>query len=161
MLALNKAEAIKTIHFLQGLTDPELDRIAALCKEQSLGTGELYQGEGKSDNQVHLILEGKIAVVVHIPNVTNLKNEIILDVLRDGDAFGWSYLLNTAPTSTLLVLDTTKTLNLNAQDLLGLCETEYHIGFILMRNLSTLIANKLRRNRMSMLNAIVAIRGEC
>jgi hypothetical protein len=30
-----------------------------------------------------------------------------------------------------------------------------------MRNLSALVASKLKRNRMSILNAIVAIRGEC
>jgi len=160
MAVLTKNEAIKTIHFFQGLTDPELDRVASMCKPQSLGIGEVCREDGKSDNQVHLILEGKIAAVVHIPNITYLKSEIILDVLGGGDVFGWSCLLNSTPMSTLRVLDPTKILNLSAPDLLGLCEKENHIGFIVMHNLSTLIASKLKRNRMSILNAIVAIRGE-
>jgi CRP-like cAMP-binding protein len=161
MLVQNKTEAIKSIHFFSGLAESELDRIAAMCKEQSLDAGEILQEEGKTDNQVHLILAGKIARVVHVPNVTYLKSEIILDVLRDGDVYGWSCLLNNSSTSTLRVLDPTKILNLNAPALLELCEKEHHIGFIVMRNLSTLIASKLRRNRMSILNAIVAIKGEC
>jgi CRP/FNR family cyclic AMP-dependent transcriptional regulator len=161
MVVANRTEAIKTIHFFQGLTDPELDRIAAMCKEQSLGVGETYLEDGKSDDQVHLILSGKIAAVVHIPNITYLKSEIILDVLHDGDVFGWSCLLKSPSTATLRVLDPTKLLNLSAQDLLDLCEKEHHIGYTVMRNLSMLIASKLKRNRMSILNAIVAIRGEC
>jgi CRP/FNR family cyclic AMP-dependent transcriptional regulator len=161
MVVANRTEAIKTIHFFQGLTDPEIDQIAAICKEQSLGVGETIQEEGKTDNQVHLILAGKIARIAHIPNVTSLKSEIILDVLHDGDVYGWSCLLKGSSTATLRVIDPTKILNLSATALLDLCEKEHHIGFIVMRNLSTLIASKLKRNRMSILNAIVAIRGEC
>lgn len=161
MVAQNKTEAIKSIHFFQGLTEPEIDRIAALCKEQTLDVGETLQEEGKTDNQVHLILSGKIARIAHVPNVTYLKSEIILDVLRDGDVYGWSCLLNNSSTSTLRVLDPTKILNLSATALLDLCEKDHHIGYIVMRNLSALISSKLRRNRMSILNAIVAIRGEC
>lgn len=161
MAVLTKTEAIKTIHFFQGLTDPELDRIASMCKPRSLEAGEIYVEEGKPDNDFHLILTGKMAAVVHIPNVTSLKSEIILEVLRDGDVFGWSCLVNSSPTATLRVLDPTELLNVSAQDLLGLCEKEHHIGFVVMRNLSTLITYKLKRNRMSILNAIVAMKGEC
>lgn len=161
MVTLNRIEAIKSIHFFKGLTDPELDQVAALCKEQSLGIGEMFQADGKADNQLHVILEGKIATVAHIPNISYLKSEVILDVLRDGDVFGWSYLLKSTPLSTLRVIDPTRILNINAEELLDLCEANYHIGFIVMHNLSSLITSKLRRNRISMLNAIVAIKGEC
>ncbi len=161
MVVANKTEAIKTIHFFRGLSDPELDQIAAMCKEQSLAAGEIYLEDGKSDNQVHLILSGKIAAVTHIPNVTFLKSEIILDALHEGDVFGWSSLLKSTSTATLRVLNDTIIMNLSANDLLELCEKEYHIGYIVMHNLSALIASKLKRNRMAILNAIVAIRGEC
>jgi CRP-like cAMP-binding protein len=161
MLVENKTDAIKKIHFFRGLTDPELDQIAAMCKQQSLEAGEIYVKEGKPDNDFHLLLTGKMAAVVHIPNVISLKSEIILEVLHDGDVFGWSCLVSSPPTATLRVLDPTELLNVSAPDLLELCEKENHIGFIVMRNLSTLITYKLKRNRMSILNAIVAMKGEC
>jgi CRP-like cAMP-binding protein len=157
---MNKTEGIKAIHFFRGLTDPELERIAALCKEQSLEKKESYLEEYKTDNIVHLILEGKIAAIVHIPNITHVKNEIVVDVLREGDVYGWPFLIKTSPMSNLRVLEPVKLLNLNAQDLLDLCEADHNIGYIVMRNLSTLISSKLKRQRMSMLNAMVAIRGE-
>jgi CRP/FNR family cyclic AMP-dependent transcriptional regulator len=160
MLTMNKTEAIRAIHFFRGLTDPEMERIAALCKEQSLEARESYLEEYKSDNTVHLILEGKIAAIVHIPNVTQVKNEIVVDVLREGDVYGWPFLLKSSPISNLRVLEPAKLLNINAQELLDICETDHHIGFIVMRNLSNLITIKLKRQRMSMLNAMVAMRGE-
>jgi hypothetical protein len=43
--------------------------------------------------------------------------------------------------------------------LISLCERDTQIGYILMKNLSILIAVRLKRNRISTLNAIVAIKG--
>lgn len=159
MLTLSKSVAIKAIHLFQGIADPGLERIAALCKKQSLEVKESYLEDYKSDKIVHLILEGKIVAVVHIPNLT-VKNEIVMDVLRDGDVYGWPFLLKSTPMLNLRVLEPTKLLNLNAQDLLDLCEADHHIGYFVMRNLSNLIASKLRRQRILMLNAIVAIKEE-
>ncbi len=156
----SKSKAIKTIHFFQGLTDDELELVANLCQEHTFGVGELCQTEGQATNRIHLILKGRVGTVVRIPNITYLNSEIILDVLHEGDVFGWSSLIKGTPWSTLRTLDQVEVLYINATDLLDLCEKNNHIGYIIMRNLSSLIASRLRRNRMSILNAIVAIKGE-
>lgn len=160
MEAQGKNEAIKKIHFFNGLTDGEMGQIAQICGTCSFAVGELCQVEGQSTNKIHLIVKGRVGAVRHIPNVSYCSSEIILDTLHDGDVFGWSALIKGTPWSTLRVLDATEVLYLDANDLLNLCELYNHIGYILMKNLSALIASRLRRNRMSILNAIVAIRGE-
>lgn len=160
MVVQNKSEAVKKIHFFKGLSDPELTQIADLCEEHTYAAGELCQVEGQSSNKIHLIVKGRVGAVRHIPNVTYCSSEIILDTLHDGDVFGWSSLIKGTPWSTLRVLDPTEVLSLDTNDLLNLCEGNNHVGYILMKNLSALIASRLRRNRMSILNAIVAIRGE-
>jgi CRP/FNR family transcriptional regulator, cyclic AMP receptor protein len=160
MVVQNKCEAVKCINFFNGLTDSELIEVANICKEHDFGAGELCQIEGQSTNKINLIVKGRVGAVRHIPNVTYCSSEIILDTLHDGEVFGWSALIKGTPWSTLRVLDPTEVLTLDAGELLDLCESNNHIGYILMKNLSTLIASRLRRNRMSILNAIVAIRGE-
>jgi CRP/FNR family transcriptional regulator len=160
MVVANRTEAIRRIGFFQGLTEEEITQVTDLCKEHSYKVGELCQTEGQRSEQVHFILKGRVGTVIHIPNVTYISNEIILDTLHDGDAFGWSSLIRGTPWSTLRVLEPTDVLSVNSADLIGLCEKNSHIGYVLMRNLSALIASRLRRNRMSILNAIVAIRGE-
>jgi CRP-like cAMP-binding protein len=156
----NKTDAIGNISFFQDLTGPELAQIAALCRERTYATGELCQREGEASDDVHIILKGRAGTVVRIPNITYMNSEIIIDVLHDGDIFGWSALIKSTPWSTLRALDPMTVLYISAKELLDLCENNYHIGYIIMKHLSSLIASRLRRNRMSMLNAIVAIRGD-
>jgi CRP-like cAMP-binding protein len=160
MAIANRTEATRRIGFFQGLDESEIALVTDICKERSYGVGELCQIEGQPANQVHFILSGRVGTVVHIPNVTYISSEIILDTLHDGDAFGWSSLIQGTPWSTLRVLEPTDALYVNSNDLIKLCEKNSHIGYILMRNLSSLIASRLRRNRTSILNAIVAIRGD-
>ncbi len=160
MVVQNKSEAVGKIHFFRGLAEPELVQVANICEEHNFEVGELCQVEGQSTNKIHLIVKGRVGAVRHIPNVTYCSSEIILDTLHDGDVFGWSSLIKGTPWSTLRVLDPTEVLTLDAADLINLCESNTHIGYILMKNLSTLIASRLKRNRMNILNAIVAMRGE-
>jgi CRP-like cAMP-binding protein len=150
---------LKKFNFFKGLDDVKLDLISALCKEKSYQIGELCQTEGQSDNQVHFIVKGMVGAAIHIPNISCNTSEIILDTLGPGEVFGWSALINGTPWSTLKVLEATDILIINAEELINLCERDTRLGYILMKNLSILIAIRLKRNRISTLNAIVAIKG--
>jgi CRP/FNR family transcriptional regulator len=159
MAVQNRNTEIENTSLFKGLDKSDIEKIASLCNERSFNVGELCQNEGESTNKVNLIIKGRAGTVVRIPNVTYLNSEIILDVLHDGDVFGWSALIQGTPWSTLRALDPMEVLYLDATELLNLCENNNHIGYVLMRHLASLIASRLRRNRMSILNTIVAIRG--
>jgi CRP/FNR family cyclic AMP-dependent transcriptional regulator len=156
----NMADALKEIRFFKGLSDAELAQIADLSHEQSYAIGEICQAEGQSSNRVHILIKGRLGVILRIPNIAYSSNEIILETLNPGDLFGWSALIKGTPWSTLRVLDTAKVLYINADELLGLCDRNSHIGYIMMKNLANLISSRLRKNRMSILNALVAMKGE-
>lgn len=159
MAVQSKTESVRSIHLFQGLTDSELTMVADLCEEQSFGVGEICQTEGQATDRVTMILQGRVGTVVRIPTITYLNSEIILAVLHGGDVFGWSSLIKSTPWSTLRTLDPVEVLQIKSESLLDLCDKNGHLGFIIMRNLSSLIASRLRRNRASMLNMIVAIKG--
>jgi CRP-like cAMP-binding protein len=143
------------------LTDQELDEVAKICDETSFSEGQICQAEGQAPNRVHLILKGKVGSVARIPNINSPASEIIVEVFQEGDVFGWSSLIKgTTSWPALRALEPVGALYVNAEDLLNLCERNSRIGHIIMRNLSSLIALRLKRNRMSMLNAIAAIKGE-
>jgi CRP/FNR family cyclic AMP-dependent transcriptional regulator len=160
MALQHKYEDLKIIGLFQGLDDAEIKQVANLCEERSFGAGELCQTEGQPSSQLRLITQGRVGTVVRIPSVTYMGNELILDTLCPGDAFGWSALIKGTPWSTLRALEPTNVMCIDADDFLKLCETNNHIGFILMRNLVSLVASRLKRNRMSILNTIVAMRSE-
>jgi CRP/FNR family cyclic AMP-dependent transcriptional regulator len=160
MAVIVSNETLKKIHFFRGLRDEELELLAALCDEQKYALGELVQKENEPSTRVNFILEGSVGAVVHMPGISYGNKELIIDTLKPGDAFGWSALIYGAPWSTLRAIEPARVLYANASDLLKLCEDNNHIGYILMKNLATLISSRLKRNRVSTLNAIAAMRGE-
>jgi CRP/FNR family cyclic AMP-dependent transcriptional regulator len=160
MVVQSRSQAVKRINFFNGLTDSELEQVGDICEEHSFNAGELCQVEGQTTNKINFIIKGRVGAVRTTTNLKYCNNEIVLDVLHDGDVFGWSTLIKGTPWSTLRVIDATDVLTADTGKLLNLCETNNHIGYTLMKNLSALIASRLRQNRISILNAIVGMRGE-
>lgn len=161
MVRQKKADAIKTMRFFDGLIGQELDKVAKICGETSFSEGQVCQAEGQAPSRIHLILKGKVGSVSRIPNAITPGSEMIMEEFLAGDMFGWSSLIkNTASWPAIRALEPVSTLYVEADDLLNLCEQNSRIGYVTMRNLSSLIASRIRRYRVSMLNAIVAIKGE-
>jgi CRP-like cAMP-binding protein len=159
MVMQNKSEALAKTPFFRGLDEAELSHIASHCSERTYAVGEICQTEGQPGDRVNIILKGRAGAVVRIPNISYVSSEIIIDSLVAGDVFGWSSLIKTTPWSTLRVIESMDVLYIGTLDLLKLCENNNHIGYVVMKNLASLIASRLRRNRMSTLNALVAIKG--
>jgi CRP/FNR family transcriptional regulator, cyclic AMP receptor protein len=157
---ITKGEEMKIVQLFRGMNEVEIEEVAALCKERKYAVGEFTQKEGENSSEVHFIVSGRVGTVVRIPNINYTSNEIMLDTLTAGDSFGWSSLIKGTPWSTLKAIEPTTVMYAKSEDLIKLCEKNNHIGFLLMKNLASLISSRLRRNRMSTLNALVAIKGE-
>lgn len=161
MVTQGKVDSVKTIGLFYGLPDPELDEVAKICCETSFSEGQICQTEGEATNRVHLILKGKVGSVNPIRNTLPPGSELILEIFRAGDIFGWSSLIkNSTSWPAIRALEPVTALYIESKDLLELCERKTSIGYVVMNNLSSIIAQRLRRYRMSMLNAIVQIKGE-
>ena len=145
--------------FLNGLNRQELVQVASLCTKYSYPKGEICQTEGQPSDRIDLIVKGKVGVVNRITSIYS-SAEIITDIFTDGEVFGWSALLHGAPWSTLRAVEPTEVLHIKVHDLVNLCETNHDIGYILMRNLASLISSRYRRNRMKLLNTIVSLKSE-
>jgi CRP-like cAMP-binding protein len=161
MIAQDKANALKAMRFFDCLTDQELDEVAKICGETSFSEGQICQVEGQAVSRIHLILKGKVGSVNLIPNAIPAGSELILEEFREGDMFGWSSLIRgTTSWPAIRALGPVNTLYIESNDLLNLCEQNSRIGYVTMRNLVSLVASRLRRYRMSMLNTVVAVKGE-
>ena len=160
MVVATNTEALKTIHFFHGLDEEELRQVSDLCKRDTLRPGDLCQKEGSPTSRINFIIKGKMGVEFHLPSIAFGSKDIIMYTLNEGDVFGWSALINIDPWSSLRVLEPTDVFYIDSEELLNLCENNNHIGYVLMKNLATLIAARFRRTRMATLNTMVAIKGE-
>jgi CRP-like cAMP-binding protein len=161
MLVATNTEVLKAIRFFNGLSEEELDRVSDICKKDTFESGVLCQKEGVPDSRVNFIVKGQAGVEFHLNNVAFGNKDIVLYTLKEGDVFGWTSLINSVPWSSLKALEPLEVLSADSEELLHLCEVNTHIGYVLMKNLASLIASRFRRQRMATLNTLVSIRGEC
>jgi CRP/FNR family cyclic AMP-dependent transcriptional regulator len=160
VVTLNKNPHLRRFSLFQGLDSHELERVGRLCGSRSFAVGEICQSEGRVSDRVHFIVSGKIGALLQVPGDSPGAAQIVVDTLGPGDLFGWSALIKGSAWSTLRVLERTEALYAEADELLALCQADHHLGFILMRNLAALAAQRLRLHRVSILKSIIAIKGD-
>ena len=149
--------ALKKVDLFQGLTDKELAEIAKVTQENSHQAGEIIVTLGKEADAVYIVRKGKVGVESKIPDVPHGRKEIIVATLTDGETCSWSALMKKKVTATIKAMEPTKSLEINANALLALCEQNPRIGYVMMKNLAQIISSRLTRHRLALLSAVTGV----
>ncbi|MFC1860778.1 cyclic nucleotide-binding domain-containing protein [Chloroflexota bacterium] len=150
-------KVLKEVNLFKGLTDEELAQVAKLCKQHSHKSGECCVTQGMAADEIHIVRKGRVGVESHMTNMPHGTSDIILATLTDGEIFSWSALLRKKLTATVRVVEPTKIIDINAEELLELCEENCHIGYIVMKNLALVVSSRLTRHRLAFLSVVSSI----
>lgn len=136
--------AIAEHPFLQGMKSEHLDVISRHAREVEFQTGHLIFREGDSAYQFYLLLGGKVAVESYAPR----RDNIPVQLLRGGDALGWSWLF---PPFTwhfqARAVEPTKAIFLDGASLLVACEHNPDLGYELMKRIIQVVIKRLQTTR--------------
>ena len=139
-------KVLKEFGLFKGLDDSELTRIAKLCHKRTLDKDTLYFAQGKKATEVHLCRSGKVDIVVRLSEPWG--TEVTVYKAGKGQVFGWSSILEPSIyTASAVCVERTEDIYIKALDLFNLFEEEPHIGYVLMRNLSSIINTRLAEYR--------------
>jgi CRP-like cAMP-binding protein len=89
------AEALAKIHIFKDLHRDGVERIAAVCAEESYRLGDVIFKEGDVGDKLYLILDGKVRISREVAGM----GEEALAVLGPGQAFGEMSLIDDFPRS--------------------------------------------------------------
>lgn len=139
---------MRNIDLFEGLTDSELEDIAAICKAKHLKKGDILVEEGKRGESFFIITEGAVEVV--IDSTFDTSRRAVLN-LGAGQLIGEMSLLEQGPRSATVVAieEPTKVQAIRYDDFHQLCEHNTRIGYITMRNMAANISFKLRHFNLS------------
>jgi GNAT superfamily N-acetyltransferase len=133
------AEAVQGLPLFAGLNAEQVTRLAGVCRVATFAPGELVFQEGQSDNQMHVVLTGEVAIAV-----AGLAEPV--GVVSGGECLGELSLLSTAVHSATATARTpVETAVLGHQDLAELIRQRPDIGLHLYRNLAVGLGEKLKR----------------
>jgi CRP/FNR family cyclic AMP-dependent transcriptional regulator len=132
------------------LTDEHVGVIAGISTTRTFGEGDEIFHEGGSREFLYVVLDGRVALEMHVPNRGRLR---ILTV-EPQQAFGWSSVTNAASkrTVTARAVCSGKLLSIDAQKLNDACRKDPVLGSVVMHHVANLIASRLLVTRLQLLD---------
>jgi CRP-like cAMP-binding protein len=135
----------------ENLNEDELKAVADLAHEENFEEGEVIFQEGTEARRVYLLLEGRVALRFRLP-LKPPSRETTIDTMSKGEAFGWSALVRPHRlTATAICSEPAKCVAFEREDLQRLFEENNHIGYVIMVQLSAVIASRLRDVRLQLI----------
>ncbi|MDP8237447.1 MAG: cyclic nucleotide-binding domain-containing protein [Candidatus Hatepunaea meridiana] len=136
------------------LTDEELNEVAGIAVELHFKKGKTIIKEDSNTRDLFILNEGQVSVRMMLPTI-QFKEEVLTHISAPA-IFGEFSLANGAPRSATVSADIEMIVyKLEYDQLVKLMENNYRIGYVLMRNLAAIIANRIRDNHRSSRNLML------
>jgi CRP-like cAMP-binding protein len=134
--------------FLKDMRPRHLQFMADCACELHFDAGQYILREGDTAKYLYLIGHGKVALGTVIPN----RGFTTIEVLADGEALGWSWLIPPYHWhfSGLTILPTS-VMAMDGKRLREKCEADHDFGYELVKRLALILGQRLRMTRKQLL----------
>lgn len=154
-MANNYSDMLRQTAFAEGLSDEELMEISPICNEHHFKEGEEIFSEASKGSELYIICQGRISIEVALPNRPGRRSER-LAMATGGMVVGELALVDGSPRSARAsAMEDTSVLEIKSDDIHKIMESHPRIGFIVMRNLSTVLAARLRSTNLWLRNELL------
>ena len=134
---------LKQFNLFAGLDESELGQIARLCARRTYECGAEIFSPGVPAGDIFM-LEGKNDAVQIEMAVFEGGPKTVIHTLQKGEVFGWAALVPPHQrTATARSVDKVTLICLNGKDLIELMDKNDHLGYMVMKNLSGILSNRL------------------
>lgn len=142
---MNNKNTLLGIAFFDGLTGNELQEITNMCKSVKFKRGDRVFSRGDGAKYFYIVRSGTVELTLPV-NILLAEKEIVVDVKRPGDVFGWSALIEFSKmTLSAHCSEDCELIQMRGSDVLSFCAKKHHVGYTLMGNIAKVISNRMER----------------
>lgn len=142
-------EQLRQIRCLQEIDENFLGQIAALARLVEFPAGKVLYREGQPLSNIYLILSGSISIEICAAGIGCRR----IMTVGPGDLLGITPAVgHSLSTGTTRTLAPTQAIELNAGQVLTLCEHNPRFGYEFMREVALAIAQRLNATRLQLLD---------
>jgi CRP-like cAMP-binding protein len=140
---------LQKVELFDGLTPHELQEVAALCAEQVYHPGDTVTRQGEPGSEMYVICEGWVEVIPGMPPGSGTPRAVVN--LGRGQLIGEMTLVDYGPRSASVraLSEPTIVQAIDRERFTELCEQDYHLGYLVMRNMAADLSFKLRHRNLT------------
>jgi len=137
-------QILKNVELFDGLTDSELDEVAAICDERRYRRGEIIAKQGEPGDEFFIVTQGFVEVLLEEPRRAVVN-------LGPGQLIGEMAVVDQGPRSATVqaVEEPTVVQVISRDEFEVLCQKHTRIGYIVIRNIAADLSFKLRHRNLS------------
>ncbi|MFH1077479.1 MAG: cyclic nucleotide-binding domain-containing protein [Pseudomonadota bacterium] len=139
-------DKLSNFKIFQGFSADDLNKLLSIATKITFNRRDLLLEEAKPSDGFYIIIEGRARVDISQFLYGNGIDDdrLELAILRPGDIFGEiSFLTGSLTSARVWAIDNGTALNIQTYSLKKIIEENYRIGYILMKNIATILANRI------------------
>jgi CRP-like cAMP-binding protein len=143
-------QAVLSSHpFFSSLGERHRTLLASQARPFTATAGELLAREGEPATKFYLIQSGHVALDLHTPG----RGVVAIQTVGPGEIIGWSWLVPPHRWQfDCRAVDSVQGLVLDAAWLREKCDQDHELGYLLLKELVTVIGNRLAATRVQLLD---------
>lgn len=160
----NDKKAIASLEILKGLSAPELDSLHGIARRVRFAAGEVIMKEGELGDVMYFFIDGEVNVskelTLKVGHGSFSQVEKSMLKLKPGPAgvFGDMAMFGSEPRSATITASGTCVLyEIKRSDFSLLCDTNPQLGVKLLRRISGLLCDRLRKTNGDVLKLSTAL----
>ena len=149
-MVIRKIETLLKEHpFFQDMRQEYIDSLAGCASNVRFKARETVFQQDEKANHFYILESGKIAIDLSTPG----RGVLTIETLGEGQVLGWSWLFPPYEWQYgARAVEDTKAIAMDARCLRGKCETDPALGYDLMKRFSAIMARRMQRARLQMLD---------
>jgi signal transduction histidine kinase/CRP-like cAMP-binding protein len=145
-------QALRKFPIFEALTDDELKKIAALCREEVYEAETTIFQEGEAADYLYLVEEGEVVLEMELElHPYASPKQTAIEVATRGEVFGWSALVEPhILTLSAKCMERAKVIVVKGSDLLDLFDSDPRMGHGVMEKVAEIVASRLKDTRQKL-----------
>jgi CRP-like cAMP-binding protein len=144
------ADILSQNPWFQSLEPGHFEKLLSIASLGQWPERQTIFAEGERDPRLYLILVGRVAIEKYVPG----RGRVTLLTLGPNDLFGWSALVPVigTRTATARAVTSIQAVTFDSVALEAACEEDHHLGYLVYRRLTNIMAGRLSATRLQLLD---------